>query len=163
MRLSLSYRWLMVAAGALITCVALVAEFSLAVYLQPMAEATGWSRAGISGTMTFDFLRIGPRPVALCGAVLIGAGQLIAAQMQSLFAFQTCYGLMVGLGTGAIYAPLIAASANWFEHRHGLAVSRLTLDHDRGRAGSLGIDDPRSPAAAPRPAVAGGSLARLAR
>ena len=138
--MSMSYRWLMVAAGALITCVALGAEFSLAVYLQPMGEATGWSRAGISGTMTFDFLamgfsafgwgalsdRVGPRPVALCGAVLIGAGQLIAAQAQSLFAFQLCYGLVVGIGTGAIYAPLIAASANWFEHRRGLAVSLVS-------------------------------------
>jgi len=135
-----SYRWLMVAAGALITCVALGAEFSLAVYLQPMAEETGWSRAGISGTMTFDFLamgfsafgwgalsdRIGLRPVALCGAVLIGAGQLIAAQAQSLLAFQLCYGLVVGIGTGAIYAPLIAASASWFEHRRGLAVSLVS-------------------------------------
>jgi MFS family permease len=140
MSMSNAYRWLMVAAGALITCMALGAEFSLAVYLQPMSEATGWSRAGISGTMTFDFLamgfsafgwgslsdRIGLRPVALCGAVLIGAGQLIAAQAQSLLAFQLCYGLVVGIGTGAIYAPLIAASASWFEHRRGLAVSLVS-------------------------------------
>ena len=134
------YRWLMVAAGAVITCMALGAEFSLAVYLQPMAEATGWSRAGISGTMTFDFLtmgfsafgwgalsdRIGPRPVALCGAALIGAGQLIAAKAESLLLFQLSYGLVVGLGTGAIYAPLMAAAANWFEERRGLAVSLVS-------------------------------------
>jgi MFS family permease len=138
--MSMSYRWLMVAAGAVITCMALGAEFSLAVYLQPMAEATGWSRAGISGTMTFDFLamgisafgwgalsdRVGPRPVVLTGAVLVGAGQLLAARTESLLAFQLCYGLVVGLGTGALYAPLIAASANWFEERRGLAVSLVS-------------------------------------
>ena len=138
--MSASYRWLMVAAGALITCIALGAEFSLAVYLPPMAEATGWSRAGISGTMTIDFLamgisafgwgtlsdRIGVRPVALIGSVLIGAGQLLAAQAQSLLMFQLCYGLIVGLGTGAIYAPLMAAASNWFEHRRGLAVALVS-------------------------------------
>src|ERR1700744_3027957 len=105
MSMSMSYRWLMVAARALITCVALGAEFSLAVYLAPMAEATGWSRAGISGTMTIDFLamgisafgwgmlsdRVGPRPVALCGALLLGVGQLLAAHAESLLAFQLCY------------------------------------------------------------------------
>ncbi len=138
--MSSSYRWLMVAAGALLTCIALGAEFSLAVYLPPMAEATGWSRAGISGTMTIDFLamgisafgwgtlsdRIGPRLVALIGSVLIGAGQLLAARAQSLLMFQLCYGLMVGIGTGAIYAPLMAAAANWFEERRGLAVALVS-------------------------------------
>ena len=138
--MSASYRWLMVAAGALLTCVALGAEFSLAVYLPVMAEATGWSRAGISGTMTIDFLamgfsafgwgmlsdRVGPRPVALIGSVLVGSGQLLAAQAQSLPTFQLCYGLLVGLGTGAIYAPLMAAAANWFEARRGLAVALVS-------------------------------------
>ena len=36
-RMSLSYRWVIVAAGALMTCVAIGAMFSLAVFLEPMA------------------------------------------------------------------------------------------------------------------------------
>jgi len=36
-----SYRWVIVAAGALMTCVGIGAMFSLAVYLQPMSEETG--------------------------------------------------------------------------------------------------------------------------
>ena len=39
-----SYRWVIVAAGALMTCVAIGAMFSLAVFLEPMSAATGWSR-----------------------------------------------------------------------------------------------------------------------
>ena len=42
------YGWVVVAVGALITCVAFGAVFSLAVFLQPVTEATGWSRAGVS-------------------------------------------------------------------------------------------------------------------
>jgi len=44
-----SYRWVIVAVGALMTCVGIGAMFSLAVYLEPMSAETGWSRAGISG------------------------------------------------------------------------------------------------------------------
>src|SRR6266480_7464134 len=54
-----SYRWVIVAAGALMTCVGVGAMFSLAVYLQPMSVDTGWSRAGISSAMTIDFLTMG--------------------------------------------------------------------------------------------------------
>ena len=46
--MKLHYGWVIVAAGALMGCVAIGAMFSLAVFLQPMSEATGWSRAGIS-------------------------------------------------------------------------------------------------------------------
>jgi len=35
------YGWVMVAVGALMTCVAAGAMFSLAVFLQPITEATG--------------------------------------------------------------------------------------------------------------------------
>ena len=86
--MGLSYRWVIVGAGALMTCVGIGAMFSLAVYLQPMSVDTGWSRAGISSAMTIDFLtmgiagfgwgaasdRIGTRPVVLSGAVLLDWG-----------------------------------------------------------------------------------------
>ena len=52
-----SYGWVVVAAGALMGCVAIGAMFSLAVFLQPMADATGWSRTGISTAMTLDLDR----------------------------------------------------------------------------------------------------------
>jgi hypothetical protein len=49
------YRWVIVAVGALMTCVAIGAMFSLAVFLEPMSTATGWSRTGISSAMTVNF------------------------------------------------------------------------------------------------------------
>ena len=54
-----SYRWVIVGVGALMTCVAIGAMFSLAVFLDPMATATGWSRAGISSAMTLNFIVMG--------------------------------------------------------------------------------------------------------
>ena len=135
------YGWVIVMVGALLTCVALGAEFSLAVYLPPMAADTGWSRAGISAAMTLDFLamglggflwgavsdKFGPRPVVLAGAVLLGAGQFLASRTESLLAFQLTYGLLVGIATGAVYIPLMAAVTTWFDKRRGLAVSLVSV------------------------------------
>jgi uncharacterized membrane protein (UPF0136 family) len=54
--MNLSYRWTIVAVGALMTCVALGAMFSLAVFLDPLTRDTGWSHAGVSAAMTLNFL-----------------------------------------------------------------------------------------------------------
>jgi MFS family permease len=135
-----SYRWVIVACGALMTCVGIGAMFSLAVYLQPMSDDTGWSRTGISSAMTLDFLvmgaagfgwgalsdRIGPRPVVLAGAALLGLGLVLASGATSLLQFQLTYGLMVGLAAGAFFAPMIAAATGWFEDNRSLAVSLVS-------------------------------------
>jgi len=82
-----NYRWVIVAAGGLLGCVAIGGMFSLPVLLQPIARDTGWSVAGISSAMTIGFLamaltsmiwgtlsdRIGARPVVLTGSIVIAA------------------------------------------------------------------------------------------
>ncbi len=135
-----SYRWVIVGVGALMTCVGMGAMFSLAVYLQPMAAATGWSRTGISSAMTLDFLimgaaafgwgaasdRFGTRVVVLIGAGLLGLGLMVASRATSLIEFQLGYGVLVGLAGGTFYAPMIAAATRWFEHNRALAVSLVS-------------------------------------
>ena len=135
-----SYRWVVVACGALMTCVGIGAMFSLAVYLQPMSADTGWSRTGISSAMTLDFLvmgaagfgwgslsdRVGPRIVVLTGAVLLGLALVLASRATSLLTFQLTYGLMVGLAAGAFFAPMIAAATGWFTENRSLAVSLVS-------------------------------------
>jgi MFS family permease len=135
-----SYRWVIVAVGALMTCVGIGAMFSLAVYLAPMSVATGWSRAGISSAMTLDFLvmgvasfgwgaasdRFGTRIVVLAGAFLLGLGLVLASRTTSLLEFQLTYGVLVGLAAGSFFAPMIAATTRWFESNRSLAVSLVS-------------------------------------
>lgn len=135
-----NYRWVIVAAGALLGCVAAGSMFSLAVFLQPIAEATGWSRAGLSGTMTVNFLsmgaagffwgwltdRFGPRPALLSGALLLGLGLVWSSRAQSLIEYQFIYGALVGVATGAIFAPLMATVTGWFDTQRSLAVSLVS-------------------------------------
>ena len=51
-----SYRWVIVAAGGLLGCIAIGAMFSLPVFLLPISRDTGWSVTGISSAMTIGFL-----------------------------------------------------------------------------------------------------------
>jgi MFS family permease len=138
--MTISYRWVIVGAGALMTCVAIGAMFSLAVFLEPMSTATGWSRAGISSAMTLNFLtmglgafawgtasdRFGTRVVVLSGAVLLGLALVLASRADSLSQFQLTYGILVGLAASAFFAPMIAATTAWFEDNRSLAVSLVS-------------------------------------
>jgi MFS family permease len=51
-----SYRWVIVAAGGLLGCLAIGAMFSLPVFILPISQDTGWSRTGISSAMTIGFI-----------------------------------------------------------------------------------------------------------
>ena len=135
-----SYGWVVVGAGALMGCVAIGTVFSLAVFLQPMSEATGWSRTGISSAMTIVFVamglgafgwgaltdRFGPMVVVLSGGLLLGLGVAAASRATSLLEFQLVYGIVVGGAAGAVFAPTIATVTGWFEKRRSLAVSLVS-------------------------------------
>ena len=132
--------WALVAAGALMGCVGAGVVFALAVLLQPMSTATGWSRAGLSSAMTLAFLslgfagfgwgvlsdRYGPRVVVLAGSLLLGLACLLASRAGSLLQFQLAYGVLMGVAVASFFAPVIAATAASFERRRSLAISLVS-------------------------------------
>ena len=134
------YRWVIVAAGGLLGCVAIGGMFSLPVFLQPIARETGWSVTGVSGAMTVGFLaiaftsmiwgtlsdRFGPLPVVLTGSIVLAASLALASRAPSLLAFQIMFGLMVGGSTAAIFAPMMACVTGWFDTHRSLAVSLVS-------------------------------------
>ena len=135
-----AYRWVIVAAGALLGCVAIGSMFALPVFLTPMTAATGWSRTGISLAMTIGFLamafgsifwgtltdRYGPRMIVLTGSCLLAVSLTLASFSRSLFEFQLVFGLLVGLATSAIFAPMMATVTGWFDTQRSLAVSLVS-------------------------------------
>ncbi|HEV7254140.1 MAG TPA: MFS transporter [Mesorhizobium sp.] len=134
------YRWVIVAAGGLLGCMAIGAMFSLPVFLLPISQDTGWSVTGVSSAMTIGFLalaiasmawgllsdRIGPRWVVLIGSIVLTAGLALASRATSLLQFQLVFGLVVGGGTAAIFAPMMAAVTGWFDAHRSLAVSLVS-------------------------------------
>ena len=101
-----TYRWVIVAAGGVLGCVAIGGMFSLPVFLQPIARDTGWSVTGVSSAMTIGFLamaftsmiwgtlsdRLGPLPVVLTGSIVLAASLALASRASSLFSFQILFG-----------------------------------------------------------------------
>ncbi len=133
-----NYGWVVVAAGALITCVAMGAMFALPVYLQPIEmEPAGMMRPA----MTIGFVsmgvcgfgwgtlsdRIGARPVVIAAAILLCGGLILASFAQHLVVFQLAYGVLVGASGGAFFAPIMAATVGWFDRHRSLAVSLVSI------------------------------------
>lgn len=122
------------------TCVALGAMFSLAIFQLPIATATGWSHVGIASAMTLNFIvmgiggflwgaasdRFGPRIVVLIGATVLGLALVLASRAQTLLQFQLTYGILVGLAASTFFAPMIAATTAWFDKNRSLAVSLVS-------------------------------------
>jgi MFS family permease len=135
-----TYRWVLVAAGGLLGCVAIGSIFALPVFIRPMAEETGWSVTGISTAMTIAFLamalgsmalgslsdHIGARPVVLIGSAVLAGSLAWASRATSLIEFQLIFGLVAGLSIAAILPPLMASVMGWFDTHRSLAVSLVS-------------------------------------
>ena len=138
--MKLFYGWTIVGVGIVVTCIGLGAMLSLSVFLQPMSEAMGWSRTGISTASLITWLsmgagsflwgalsdRFGTRAVLLLGGGLLGLGLVTASQAATLGQFQLLFGLLVGLASGSFYAPLTATTTRWFTEHRSLAVALVS-------------------------------------
>jgi MFS family permease len=134
------YGWVIVGVGIVVTCVGMGAMTSLAVFLQPMSQAMGWSRTGIATAALLNFLsmsagafawgalsdRFGTRMVVLSGGLLLGTGLVTASRASTLGWFQLLFGVTVGLAAGSLYAPITATTTRWFTRNRTLAVALVS-------------------------------------
>jgi MFS family permease len=135
-----NYRWVIVAAGGLLGCMAIGAMFSLPVFLLPISRDTGWSVTGVSSAMTIGFLamalasmvwgslsdRLGPRLIVVIGSAILAASLFLASRATSLLGFQLLFGLLVGGAAAAILVPMMACVTGWFDTHRSLAVSLVS-------------------------------------
>src|SRR5579864_1197859 len=138
--MKLFYGWVIVGVGMLVGCIAMGTMMSLGVFLQPMSQEMGWTRAGIAFAAVLNFLamgfgsffwgslsdRFGTRVVVLAGGVLLGAGLIAASHAVTLWQFQLLFGITVGLAAGSIYAPMTASVTRWFTANRSLAVALVS-------------------------------------
>jgi MFS family permease len=134
------YGWVIVGVGIVVSCIGLGTMLSLSIFLQPMSEAMGWSRTGISiaamlswfcmgvGSFLWGALsdRFGTRAVVLSGGALLGMGLVAASQATTLGWFQVLFGVLVGLAAGSFYAPMTAVTTRWFTRNRSLAVALVS-------------------------------------
>lgn len=128
--------WLIVLAAFLGAFVAFGVTYSFGVFMKPMAASFGANHATMSAlfstlTVVSFFLapftgdladRIGPRAVVTIGALLMGAGLIVTAHVDSLPVVFLTYGGGVGAAVACVYIPAIAAVGEWFKLRRDIAL-----------------------------------------
>ena len=143
-----SNRWAIAAAGTVaMICLGTVYAWSL--FTQPLVAAFRWTTTQATWTfaLAIFFLgagailggrwqdRRGPRPVAVTGAVLWGAANVLAGLgVQRLGApwMYATYGVLGGLGLGLGYVTPVAAVAKWFPDRRGLGTGMVVMGFGLG-------------------------------
>lgn len=135
------YAWV-VAAVTLVTLLAASGFRSTpAVLIVPLEQAFGWSRTTTSLAVSVNLVlfglcgpfaaaamgRFGVRRVVLLALVLVAAGSGLTVFMTASWQLLLLWGVVVGLGTGAMAVVLAATVATrWFVARRGLVTGGLT-------------------------------------
>jgi len=135
------YGWLMVVAGFLVLMVSWGSQFAFSVFLIPLTDQFGWTRANTAGVFSFNYLlfgagsifsgklteRFGPRAVVGVGGGLMGGGLVLCAAIQNLWQLHLVYGVIIGLGASTTWGPLAATVSRWFFSHRGLAMGIMSL------------------------------------
>lgn len=112
---------------------------SFGVFLKPLLEEFGWSRAETTGpTIVFSLMngivgiylgrlvdRHGPRLIIPVFGAVMGIGLILASQTTSLWHLYLSYGLIVGAGSTVSYIPFVSTVSQWFQERRGTILGIL--------------------------------------
>ena len=127
-------RWLVVL-GALLIQVSLGAIYIYSVFKPGLKDNfPSWSDTDLAlpsqlvlaffalGVIAFGRIqdKVGPRPIASLGGVLLGIGLVIASFAPSLMVFVLGFSIIGGIGIGAAYVCPIATCVKWFPDKRGL-------------------------------------------
>jgi MFS family permease len=91
-----------------------------------LANSLAWLGSG-AGALGFGWIaeRVGIRPTAVFGGLMIGAGLALASH-GGAWQLLVGHGLLIGLlGGGAINVPLIIYISRWFDRRRGSAIALI--------------------------------------
>ena len=130
------YSWYRLVLTLAMGTIACAGTWSVIVALPTVQAEFGVSRAGASLPYTFCMIgfafgnfamgriadRFGIIVPLMAGAALICAGYILAGLSQTLLQFALAHGLLIGLGSAAGFAPLIADISHWFRKYRGIAV-----------------------------------------
>jgi MFS family permease len=140
------YGWVVLAAAFVVIMIGIGSMFSLGVFLIPLQEEFDWSRSQISVASLLNWLafglfsavfgglsdRLGTRRVVLLGGTLFGLGMMLSGLTQQIWHLYLSFGLLGGMGVGALYVPLSATATRWFTSNRGLAVAIVSAGNGSG-------------------------------
>jgi len=129
--------WMRLAVTLLLSTIGGVGVWAVAVALPAVQAEFGAARADASLPYTLTMICFGAASIAIgrlsdrfgimlpiaIATLLLGTGYATAALAPSLRAYTLAQGVLVGAGSAATFAPLIAHVSLWFTRRRGIAVA----------------------------------------
>jgi MFS transporter, OFA family, oxalate/formate antiporter len=130
------YGYIILAASFLILFIVGGTIISFGVFLKPVLNEFGWSRAIFSGANSLNLVlggvfgilagrigdRFGPRLAVTIGGLFMALGFLLMSQVQTVWQIYFFYGVLLSIGTGFIPIPVLSLLARWFIKGRGLAT-----------------------------------------
>jgi OFA family oxalate/formate antiporter-like MFS transporter len=145
-----SFRWMQLVMG--IICMAMIAnlQYGWTLFVNPIAETHGWSKAAIQVAFTIFILtetwlvpiegwavdKWGPRPVVLFGGLLCALGWVMNSYAASLTVLYIAAAVS-GIGAGAVYGTCVGSALKWFPDRRGLAAGLTAAGFGAGSAATI--------------------------
>ena len=141
------FGWWLVAAGVVLMAVTSGTSFwAFGLYIQPVEDEFGWSRATVSFGISLSLLvsglaapfigrlidRYGPRRITLLGAVLTSSTFMLIATTSSVWEWYFFLSLNAVVRTMAFYIPFQSLVARWFDRRRGFAVGAMGVGFSLG-------------------------------
>src|SRR5215472_11507157 len=139
--------WVQLVIG--IVCMVMVAnyQYGWTLFVVPIGEKFGWSKAAIQVTFTLFVLfetwlvpaegwlvdKFGPRWMIVSGGILCLFAWLFMSFADSLGMFYFA-GIIGGIGAGAVYGTCIGNAVKWFPGRRGLAAGLTAAGFGMGSA-----------------------------
>ncbi|MGH6725756.1 MAG: MFS transporter, partial [Pseudolabrys sp.] len=129
--------WLRLAVAVTLSTIGGVGMWSVVVVLPAMQAEFGVDRGEASLPYTLTMLgfaaggvligkladRFGITVAVIVSALTLGAGYIAVGNAGSLWQAALAHGALIGAGTSATFAPLMADISHWFRRRRGIAVT----------------------------------------
>jgi MFS family permease len=128
------YGHAVVAASFAIMVVIWAAYYSFGVFFKPMVNEFGWTSAATSAAFSLSAIisglvaitmgkltdKFGPRFVMRICAALLAIGFLLMSKVAMIWQLYLVYGLIIGIGMGGSFVPLMSTVVKWFSKRRSM-------------------------------------------